>query len=48
MVMEDLVLLWCVDDDPGQTCEEVKQQLHAWHRSRTFLDVHNGLAFLKS
>ncbi|CAE7248262.1 fadB [Symbiodinium sp. CCMP2592] len=45
-VLEDLVLLWCVDDDPGQTYHEVKPQLLAWQRSRAFQDVRNSLVFL--
>ncbi|CAE7248288.1 unnamed protein product [Symbiodinium sp. CCMP2592] len=46
LVIEDLVLLWCVDDNPGETYEEVKPQLRAWQGSRTFQDVRNSLLFL--
>ncbi|CAE7248266.1 unnamed protein product [Symbiodinium sp. CCMP2592] len=45
-VIEDLMLLWCVDDDPGQTYEEVKPQLRAWQGSSTLKDVRNSLVFL--
>ncbi|CAE7808464.1 unnamed protein product [Symbiodinium sp. CCMP2592] len=32
LVMEDLMLLWCVDEDPCQTYEDVTAQLSAgWH-----------------
>ena len=43
MVLEDLMLFWCVDDDPGRIHEDVTPQLWAWQRSATFHDVRNTL-----